>query len=241
MTEKKKKKRATISIITATFNAEEHLPRLIKSLRSQTDRDFEWVVTDGASNDATLEILNTITDLNIVISSQPDFGIYDALNRAIQHSSGEYYIVAGADDFFESDAIANFRHAAEASDADIIVANAKYGERRMKIRSGLAWLYGHIAFIASHTLATAFKKDLHQKYGDYSRKFPIAADQLFVMKACEGGAKRYESDFIAGEIGFGGVSTVDLLGNATEVFRVQLMLGRSRVVQSILLLLRLLK
>ena len=234
-------KRPSISVITATYNAAQHLPRLIDSLRNQTDKNFEWVVADGASSDGTLELLHQVTGIKVVISSQPDFGIYDALNRAIRNASGEYYIVAGADDFFDHDAIRNFRFAMEKSKADIVVARAKYGERCMKVRKGPAWFFGHVAYIASHTLATAFRKDLHRLHDFYSRKFPIAADQLFVMRACEGGANRLECDFVAGEIGHGGVSTVDLVGNATEVFRVQLMLGRSRVMQTLLLMLRLLR
>lgn len=231
----------TISIITATRNATDHLPRLIESLRGQTDLDFEWVVADGASDDGTLELLRSITDLNIVISSQPDFGIYDALNRAIRLSTGEYYIVCGSDDYFYHDAIANFRGAIKLSHADIIVANAMYGQRCLKVRRGPAWLFGHGALISAHTLATAFKKELHGVYGYYSRKYPIAADHLFVMQACRGGASRYESDFLAGEVGRGGVSSVDRAGSATEVFRVQLVLGSSSVVQTILLILRLLR
>jgi len=236
-----KKGSVPFSVVTATCNAVEHLPNLIESLREQTDRDFEWVVADGASDDGTLELLNTITDLNITISSQPDFGIYDALNRAIRMSSGEYYIVAGADDIFDIDAISNFRRAIDKSSADIVVANARYRHRPVNVRKGPAWLFGHVALIASHTLATAFKKDLHRLYGFYSNKFPIAADQLFVMQVCKGGASCYESDFVAGEIGCEGVSSVDQAGNATEVYRVQRMLGRSRVVQILLLVLRLLK
>lgn len=232
---------ATISVVTATYNAAKHLPKLIESLRGQTDKDFEWVVADGASDDGTLELLRSVTDLNIVISSQSDFGIYDALNRAIKISSGEYYIVCGADDFFYSDAIANYRHAIIQSRADIVVADAMYGQRRLKVRQGPTWLFGHGALISAHTLGSAFKKDLHRTYGFFSNKYPIAADQLFVMQACKGGASRYVSDFVSGEIGRGGVSSVDLAGNATEIFRVQRALGSSMIVQTLLLMLRLLK
>lgn len=233
--------RITISVVTATCNAVQHLPSLIDSLRGQTDKDFEWVVADGASVDGTLELLHSISGLDVVISSQEDFGIYDALNRAIKISSGEYYIVCGADDFFADDAIANFRRAIVQSRADLIVANALYGKHCLKVRKGPTWLYGHGALISAHTLATAFRKDLHRVYGYFSRKYPIAADQLFVMQACKGGASRYEANFIAGEIGRGGVSSLDRAGNATEVYRVQLVLGSSAVVQALLLMLRLLK
>jgi len=241
VSENKNEKRAMISVVTATYNAAKHLPKLIESLRGQTDKDFEWVVADGASEDGTLEMLRSVTGINIVISSQEDFGIYDALNRAIKIASGDYYIVCGADDCFYSDAIANFRRAIDQSRADIIVADAMYGTHSVKVRRGPAWLFGHGALISAHTLATAFRKELHRAYGFYSRKYPIAADQLFVMQACKGGASRYQGEFVAGEVGSGGVSSVDQTGNATEVFRVQLDLGRSAVVQVLLLMFRLLK
>jgi glycosyltransferase involved in cell wall biosynthesis len=84
------KHRFSLSIVTATFNSEKNLPVLVESLRRQTDSDFEWVIADGGSTDGTLSILGKIDDLAIVLSSEPDFGIYDALNRAISLASGEY-------------------------------------------------------------------------------------------------------------------------------------------------------
>lgn len=234
-------KKVTISVVTATYNAAGHLPKLIASLRAQTDRDFEWVVADGASSDGTLALLQSVTDLKIVVTSQPDFGIYDALNRAIKAASGDYYVVAGADDYFDADAIANYRRAIEQSEADIVAASARYGAKVMRVKKGPVWLYSQFALIAAHTLATAIRKDLHRTYGYYTRLYPIAADQFFVIRACAGGSRRHQADFVAGEIGSGGVSSTDRIGNATEVFRVQVATGRSVFVQVILFLLRLLR
>lgn len=234
-------KKPKISIVTATHNAAGELPKLIESLRNQTDKDFEWVVADGASSDGTGVLLQSIDDMNIKISSQPDFGIYDALNRAIKLSSGDYYIVAGADEYFYSDSISSFRHAIEHSGADIVAAKAMYGSRCMQIKKGPSWLFSQFSFIAAHTLATAFRKDLHLSYGYYSRQYPIAADQYFVIRACTGGATRYAANFVAGEIGQGGVSSLDRIGNATEVFRVQVATGRSVFVQTLIFVIRLLK
>jgi glycosyltransferase involved in cell wall biosynthesis len=233
--------RPTLSIVTATLNAADHLPGLIASLRAQTDHDFEWVVADGASTDGTLALLRSITDLRVVITSQPDFGTYDALNRAIKAASGDYYVVAGADDCFEPDAIANYRRAIAESGADIVAARARYGGKIRRVKSGPVWLHAQFALIAAHTLATAIRRELHQAYGYYARQYPIAADQHFIIRACAGGASRHEADFVAGEIGDCGVSSTDFIGNATEVFRVQVGTGRSRFVQTVLLLLRLLR
>jgi hypothetical protein len=230
-----------ISVVTASYNASKQLPRLIESLRNQLDKEFEWVVADGASADGTVELLRSITDLNIVMSSQPDFGVYDALNRAIKLSSGTYYIVVGADDTMHDDAIANFRCAIESSGADVIAAKAQYQSRILTVKKGPVWLYSQSSFIAIHSLATAFRKDLHARFGYYTRHYPIAADHHFVIRACMGGASRCESDFVAGVVGDDGVSSVDWVGGATEVFRVQIVTGCSAVVQFALLLMRLLK
>lgn len=224
-----------ISIITATYNAEAYLPQLISSLRQQTDQDFEWVVADGVSTDATLSLLTDINDLNVVISSISDFGIYDALNRGINLSTCDYYVVAGADDFFMVDAIANYRKAIMKSGADIIVAKLKYGNKEMQVKRGPSWLFAQSSFVAGHTLATAFKKELHQIFGQYSRKFPIAGDQFFVLSACKGGASIYEADFVAGEMGMAGVSSIDRVGGAVETFRVQVVLGSPFLLQFMLL------
>jgi len=234
-------KKNTISIITTCYNAAGTILKLIESLRGQTENDFEWVVADGASTDGTLELLHSIKDINIVISSQPDFGIYDALNRAIKISTGDFYVVAGADDFFYKDAIANFRSAIEKYRADIIVAKGMHGRYCFEVKKGPHWLYGANAFITNHSLATAFRKDLHNVFGFYSNKLPIAADALFVMQACRNGAIRNETDFIAGEFGCEGVSVFDWVGSATEFYRVQLITGGSFALQTFLLLLRLLK
>ncbi len=214
---------------------------LIASLRGQTDKDFEWVVADGASDDGTLELLRSVTDLNIVISSQEDCGIYDALNRAIGISSGEYYIVCGADDFFYNDAIENYRAAILQTHVDMIAANFMYASRLIRIKKGPSWIFGQASYIAGHTLATAFKKELHRLFGTYSSRFPIGADQFFVLNACKGGASIYQAGFVAGEMGVAGVSSVDRMGVAIEFFKVQLAVGSSFLIQSLLLVLRLLK
>lgn len=231
----------TLSIITATLNAAEQLPGLIESLRAQSDRDFEWVVADGGSSDATLALLRSVADINIVVKSRPDFGTYDGLNRALQAASGDYYIVAGADDRLGTHAIANYRRAIADSGADIVAARARYGDRIMRVKHGPVWLHGQFALIAAHSVATAIRRDLHARFGYYTPRFPIAADQYFIIRACAAGAVRYEMDFIAGAFGTDGVSSSDRIGNATEVFRVQVATGRSFFVQLLLLLLRLVR
>jgi glycosyltransferase involved in cell wall biosynthesis len=229
-----------ISVVTPCRNAVATIGSLARSLRDQSDQDFEWVVADGASTDGTVEVLRA-SGAVFVLSAQEDFGIYDALNRAIRLAKGHYYIVAGADDVFHVDAIENFRRAILASSADIVVAGAAHSAGRAYVKSGPSWVVGEKAYIANHSLATAFRASLHDRFGLYSHRFPIAADSLFVLRSVIGGATMHKAGFEAGVLGGHGVSYVDWAGSATELFRVQLLVGRSFVPQIILMLLRLMK
>ncbi|GAB1408856.1 glycosyltransferase [Desulfovibrionales bacterium] len=232
-----------ISIITATYNAAEHLPRLIASLRAQTDQDFEWVVADGASMDGTLVLLaDAQKSLKVIADSRPDFGIYDALNRAIQLANGEYYLVLGADDELESTAIENFKFWITKSKADIVTARVWYGHTLKKAPRGPSWLRGQMAYITSHAVGTVFRKSLHcwNGIGMYSKAFPIGADQLFVLQAQKQGAVFCVADFCAGRFNDMGVSSTNYLGTATDFFRIQMQF-EWKSLQIILFILRLIK
>lgn len=91
------------TIITSTYNAATTLPRLLNSLASQTCRDFNWIVQDGASSDTTMQIVEQYRDClpEILADSSKDSGIYDAWNKAIdcwQDKIGEWILFLGADD-----------------------------------------------------------------------------------------------------------------------------------------------
>lgn len=229
-----------ISVITATYNAESCIKNLIESLRTQKDKDFEWVVVDGVSTDQTLEILKRITDLNIKIISEPDFGIYDALNKGIKACSGEYYLVAGADDIFYENAIQDYKVGINIK-GDLITTKVIKNDNVVGVRKGGAWLFNEAVYISNHSIGVLIRKSLHNNFGFYSRKFPIAADQLFIMQCCENGVKTIQLDSIAGEFGTSGVSSEDKIGTCTEKFRVQLLLGKNKWIQFILFVLKIFK
>jgi len=109
------------------------------------------------------------------------------------------------------------------------------------VRKGGAWLFDQCAYITRHSLGALIKKNLHLQHGFYSRKFPIAADQLFIMQCCENGAKTIRLDSVVGEFGTSGVSSEDMIGTCTEKFRVQLLLGKNKWIQFILFILKIFK
>jgi glycosyltransferase involved in cell wall biosynthesis len=90
------------SIIIPTFNSEKTLRASITSVLSQTYMNFEILIIDGLSKDNTIFIANSFNDLRIKIISEKDFGIYDAMNKAIHIAEGEWLYFLGSDDQLSS-------------------------------------------------------------------------------------------------------------------------------------------
>jgi len=237
-------KNIRISVITATYNSEDNLPALIKSLANQSDLEYEWVVADGGSTDRTLSLIEDARKKIpcIVLDSREDFGIYDALNRAIKLASGDYYLIAGSDDIFYPEALRGYRSACESANTEIVTASIHSGE--VLIEPGARpWpqLYGPFARISGHAVGVAILRSLHDRIGYYSRFYPIAADQFFLSKALLAGARVETAPFVAGKYAHGGTSGQHLLAYFLEAFRVQVSIGRPFTLQLLILLIRIIK
>jgi len=94
-----------ISIITAVYKRAGTVAQAVESVLSQSHQDIEHLVQDGGSTDGTLQAVKSFADERIHLVSEPDSGIYDALNRAIKRASGEVIGIMHSDDFFASDSV----------------------------------------------------------------------------------------------------------------------------------------
>ena len=233
-----------LSILTATFNAGKHLPGLIESLKNQTDQDFEWIVADGGSTDDTLSVIERLCkDMKYLsVDSRSDYGIYDALNRAIKKSTGDYYLVAGADDQFEPKAVENFKKGISCSDAELVSARIKVnGKVKRERKPSWLWLYGASAKVSSHAVGTAIRTKLHSEFGFYSKKYQIYADGHFMLRVIKSGAKVELMDFVSGSYSTEGVSNRNQMISFSEQFRSQIENGSSWFLQLIVFSLRISK
>src|SRR4051812_43794117 len=88
-----------ISVITAVLNGDRHLEHCILSVASQTYPNIEFIVIDGGSTDGSVEIIRRHEHRIRYWVSEPDKGIYDALNKGIRASTGDWVCVLGSDDF----------------------------------------------------------------------------------------------------------------------------------------------
>ncbi len=94
----KKANEILISIIIATYNAEAHLVECLQSIINQTEKNIEIVIVDGGSIDNTINIIGQYNTGNITWISEPDNGIYDAMNKGIKMTQGRWFYFLGSDD-----------------------------------------------------------------------------------------------------------------------------------------------
>lgn len=166
-----------ITIVTVTYNAESTLERTLKSVEMQTHGNVEHIIMDGASKDGTLAIAQAYKERNddrdIRIVSEPDKGLYDAMNKAIAIANGEYVCFLNAGDKLHNPQTLEFivhiaQHNPDAGviygDTDIVDDNGmKLRERRLSPPKRLNWrsfkngmLVCHQAFYAKRSIVPAY-------------------------------------------------------------------------------------
>ena len=90
-----------VTVATVCYNSQDTIEKTLRSVLDQTYDELEYIVVDGASKDNTLEIIRqTDTDKRIILTSEPDEGLYDAMNKAAKMASGEYIIYMNSGDVF---------------------------------------------------------------------------------------------------------------------------------------------
>lgn len=175
-----------VSIVTITYNAAEVLTPTMESLATQTFTDFEHLIIDGASNDATLEIASELRTAATRILSEKDNGLYDAMNKGLHLARGKYIIFINAgDSFADPDSL---KHIAESIDentdiiyGDTVIVNSErdiIGPRHLSVPERLTFdsfakgmLICHQAFMVRKELAP-----------DYDLSYRFSADYDWTIK-----------------------------------------------------------
>ena len=94
-----------VTIITVVYNGEKYLEQTIKSVLNQTYQNIEYIIVDGGSTDSTLDIIKKFEDGIAKWVSEPDKGLYDAMNKGIQMATGELIGMINSDDWYELNAV----------------------------------------------------------------------------------------------------------------------------------------
>lgn len=179
-----------ISIITPTYNSEKAIARTIESIINQDYKNLEYIIIDGKSTDNTLSIIQEYKKkIPIKLISENDQGVYDAMNKGINLSSGEIISILNSDDLYDNNKILSEAQSAFNKDdkTGIVYGDIKYFAnkpnhttrywktgtyREKKLNNG--WIIPHPALF--------IKKSVYQKYGAFNLNFKIAADYEFILR-----------------------------------------------------------
>ena len=178
-----------VSIITATYNNESTVLDTISSVVSQTYINIEHIIIDGASKDKTLSLINNNSTKILKVISEPDNGIYDALNKGIKNATGDIIVFLHADDIFsdnrviekavklftekKTDSIYGDLQYVSKENTDKIIRYWKAGKYSfLKLKRG--WMPPHPTFFV--------KKEIYDKYGLFDTKFSISADYDIILR-----------------------------------------------------------
>ena len=202
-----------LSIITVNLNNRDGLQKTIDSVVCQTFRDFEWIVIDGGSTDGSRELIEQYADHFAYWVSEPDKGIYNAMNKGIKVAKGEYLQFLNSGDWLFDDNVLQVVFGKNRS-ADIL-----FGKMLVEgsgLLSGAAMMKPVLYWtdFVGNTLphqASYIKKNLFEKFGLYDESYRIAGDTKFFIKSIVWGKSSYE--FIPENIAVfqqGGISSNEL-------------------------------
>lgn len=187
-----------ISIITVAFNAARTIADTLESVAAQTHPEIEHIVVDGASTDSTLEIIQRHRKHISRLISEPDQGIYDAMNKGLASATGEVIGFLNADDVYADNGVLERVSAIMAKDdLDALFGDAEFvsptrpnqplrryrSERFRPERIAWGWMPAHPALF--------LRRSVYERFGKFRTDYRIAGDFELVARIFHGGTLAY--------------------------------------------------
>lgn len=180
-----------ISIITVCFNSQQTIRATIKSVLSQSYKQVEYIIIDGASTDNTIKIIKEFSNSIDVFVSEGDAGIYDAINKGINKSSGDVVGLLHADDVFDNRSVIDNVMRLFDENIDMIYGDINYVDRNDIYRVIRRWKSGSYkkgkfkwGWMPPHT-SFFIKKSCYIKYGLYNLNLGSSADYELMLRMFE--------------------------------------------------------
>lgn len=208
-----------ISIITVSKNSEATIAHTIESVLNQSYGNIEYIVVDGVSSDNTVQIIRSFGNKISHFISEPDRGIYDAINKGLSLATGDIIGILNSDDFFYNNTVVE-RIAEEfvKYDSDAVYGDVRFVNNNLetvRYYSSKKFNPGkfRFGFMPAHPSFYA-KRELFEKYGYYKTDYKIAADYELLIRFLY--VNRIKTSYI--EMPFvsmrrGGVSNKSVLSN----------------------------
>lgn len=181
------------SVITVCFNSEKTIKRTLESMINQTFQDFEYIIIDGKSTDATLDIIESYREAfgeKLRIVSEADTGIYNAMNKGIAMSRGDIIGIINSDDCYENDALEKISNAYDGGSKQILHGMTRVFvdgvETQVVLRRAELldkWMIYHPSCFVT--------RDVYDTYGGFDERYKLAADYDFMLRMKETGEVRF--------------------------------------------------
>jgi glycosyltransferase involved in cell wall biosynthesis len=198
-----------VSIITVVYNGEKYIKDTLESVINQTYGDIEYIIIDGGSTDGTMRIVNEYKSAISVIISEPDQGIYDAMNKGIKLSNGDIVGIINADDFYEKNAIELVVQAFKIGDCDVVYGDKVMLDEKTKVINIVSVpLPKKISDVnISKVHPTVFvKKNVYCDFL-FNSKYKLVADRDLFYRLFISGYKFIKLDVVIATMRDGGVSS----------------------------------
>lgn len=207
------------SLVTICFNSAATIERTIRSVLAQTFTDYEYIIVDGGSKDSTLDIVKKYEPLfegRMKWKSEPDKGIYDAMNKGIRRSSGTIIGIVNSDDWLEPDAleIVDRRFLDNIKSEDCIytggiVFHNQDGTHKVmmpNLKSFYRYTKMYMMSGIRHP-ATFVPRKIYEQIGHFDERMRLSADQDFILRCHFNGVQFVAIESVLSNMAAGGLST----------------------------------
>ena len=204
-----------VTIITSCYNREQTIRGCIESVLSQDYPDIEYIVVDGASKDNSLSIINEYKDKISKIISEPDHGMYEAINKGIRAATGDVIGLVHSDDFlFSNQTVSHIVQRFEDTHADFLYGDGLFVNPENTDKVVRNWIGGTYrlwkvrhGWLPLHPTCY-IRRDVMERKGLYNESYKIAADSDFLFRYLLGGelSVTYLKEYIV-RMRMGGLST----------------------------------
>lgn len=213
-----------VSIITVVYNGVGVLEKTIRSVASQDYPEKEYIVIDGASKDGTVELLKAHADVIQQWISEPDKGLYDAMNKGLKLASGDFVIFLNAGDCFYNDKILSEVFTGYDGNSDILYGEtlivspegAEIGMRRLKAPERLEWKSMINGMVVCHQ-SVFVRRTLAPQY---NLNYRVAADYDWIVSALRTARSVQNSGLIISRFLDGGINKKNIIRALRERFSI---------------------
>ena len=212
-----------ISVITVVFNGEKHIGRTIESVLGQTYKALEYIIIDGKSTDGTLGIVNGYKGIHKVVS-EPDNGLYDAMNKGLKESTGDYvWFLNSGDQIYSRDTIEKLVEGLPGS-PDVIYggtmiideAQNEVGDRRLRPPARLTWKSFRQGMVVCHQSLIVKR----EKAPAYNLAYRFSADIDWAIRSARQADQIYNSHMILSRFLEGGLTEHHIKAGLKERFAI---------------------